>query len=56
MTRNMLPRLELLIILAMATAGCQRVEGVFKARMWVDILLVVVVVGIVFMLFGRSGA
>jgi hypothetical protein len=52
----MLLRLELLIILAMATAGCQLVEGVFKAGMWVGILLVVVVVGIVFMLFGRSGA
>jgi uncharacterized membrane protein YkvI len=56
MTRNMLLRLELLIFLAMMSAGCQLVEGIFKAGMWVGILLVVVVVGIVFMLFGRSGA
>ena len=56
MTRNMLLRLELLVFLAMMSAGCQLVEGVFKAGIWVGILLVVVVVGIGFMLFGRSGA
>ena len=56
MTRNMLLRLELLVFLAMASAGCQVVEGIFKAGMWVGILLVVVVLGIVFMLFGRSGS
>jgi hypothetical protein len=56
MTRNVLLRLELVVLLAMMSAGCQLVEGVFKAGMWVGILLVVVVVGIVFMLFGRSSA
>ena len=54
MTRNMLLRLELLVFLAMVSAGCQVVEGIFKAGMWVGILLVVVVLGIVYMLFGRS--
>lgn len=54
MTRNMLLRLELLVLLAMATAGCQVVEGIFKAGMWVGILLVLLVVVILFMLFGRS--
>jgi len=52
----MLLRLELLVLLAMTSAGCQLVEGVFKAGMWVGILLVVVVAGILFMLFGRSNA
>ena len=55
MTRNVLLRLELLVFLAMMSAGCQVVEGIFKAGMWVGILLVVVVVGIGFMVFGRSG-
>ena len=41
-------------LVAMASAGCQVVEGIFKAGMWVGILLVVVVLGIVFMVFGRS--
>jgi hypothetical protein len=54
MTRNMLLRLQLLVLLAISASGCQVVEGIFKAGMWVGILLVVVVVGIVFMLFGRS--
>jgi hypothetical protein len=46
--------MELLLLVAMASAGCQVVEGVFKAGMWVGILLVVVVLGIAFMIFGRS--
>jgi hypothetical protein len=54
MNRNMLLRLELLVVLAMVSAGCQAVEGIFKAGMWAGILLVVVVVGILFMLFGRA--
>ena len=53
MTRNILLRLELLVFLALVSGGCQVVEGIFKAGMWVGILLVVVVLGIVFMLFGR---
>jgi hypothetical protein len=54
MTRNTLLRLNLLVLLSMTAAGCQLAEGIFKAGMWVGILLVVVIVGIVFMLFGRS--
>ena len=54
MTRNMLLRLQLLVLLAMTASGCQAIEGIFKAGMWVGILLAVVVVGAIFMLFGRS--
>ncbi len=54
MTRNLLLRLQMLMILAIASGGCAAVEGIFKAGMWVGILMVVVIVGIVFMLFGRS--
>jgi uncharacterized membrane protein YkvI len=54
MTRNVLLRLYLVLLLATATAGCQLVEGVFKAGMWVGILIVVLIVGVAFMLFGRS--
>jgi hypothetical protein len=50
----MLLRLQLLVLVAMMTAGCQVVEGIFKAGMWVGILFVVVILGVVFMLFGRS--
>ena len=54
MTRNMLLRLHILLIVAMTTAGCAAVEGIFKAGMWVGILIAVVIVGLILMLFGRS--
>ena len=56
MTRNVLLRLQLLLLLAMTTTGCQLAEGIFKAGMWVGILVVVAIVGVIFMLFGRSRA
>ena len=54
MTRNLLLRLQLLVLLAISAAGCQVIEGVFKAGMWVGILIVVLILGVIFMLFGRS--
>jgi hypothetical protein len=54
MTRNVLLRLQLLLLLAMTAAGCQVAEGIFKAGMWVGILVVLVIGGVIFMLFGRS--
>ena len=56
MTRNVLLRLELIVMLALMSAGCQVVEGIFKAGVWVGVLLVVVVAGVLFMLFGRSSS
>ena len=53
-TRNLLLRLQLLMLLAISAAGCQVIEGVFKAGMWVGILIVVLILGVLFMLFGRS--
>ncbi len=54
MTRSMVLRLYVLLLLAVASSGCALVEGIFKAGMWVGILMVVVVLGLLFMLFGRS--
>jgi hypothetical protein len=53
-TRNLLLRLQLLMLLAISASGCQLVEGVFKAGMGVGILIVVLILGVIFMLFGRS--
>jgi hypothetical protein len=55
-TRNIVLRLQLLLLLAMTTAGCQLAEGIFKAGMWVGILVVLLIGGVIFMLFGRSRA
>jgi hypothetical protein len=54
MTRNLLLRLHILLLVALTTVGCQAVEGIFKAGMWVGILVAVVIVGLILMLFGRS--
>jgi hypothetical protein len=56
MTRTVLLRLYLLILMAMATSGCELAAGIFKAGVWVGVLAVVVVIGIVFMLFSRSSS
>jgi hypothetical protein len=49
-------RLQLIILLAMASAGCEAIEVIFKAGMWVGILLVLIIAGVLYMLFGRSRA
>jgi hypothetical protein len=54
MDRTALVRMSLLFLLAASTAGCELAQGIFKAGMWVGVLLVVVIFGILFMLFGRS--
>jgi hypothetical protein len=50
----MLLRSQLLALVAMTSAGCVAIEGIFKAGMWVGILLVLVIAVVIFMLFGRS--
>lgn len=47
MDRSLALRLSAILLLAMATAGCDLAEGIFKAGMWVGILMVVVVIGVV---------
>lgn len=55
MTRSLVLRLYMLLVLAVVSSGCQVVEGIFKAGVWVGVLMVVVVLGLLFMLFGRKG-
>ena len=43
----------LLIALTTQVAGCELAEGVFKAGMWVGIILVVLVVGVIAWLVSR---
>jgi hypothetical protein len=56
MTRSVLLRLYLLVLLAIATSGCELAAGIFKAGVWVGVLAVVVVLGLVFMLVRRSSS
>lgn len=47
--------LFLLLALALSSAGCALVEGVFKAGLWVGIILVLIVVGLVVLLLRKIG-
>jgi hypothetical protein len=46
-------RLALVLVLAVAVAGCEVVGGIFKAGMWVGIIMVVLVLAIVMWLIGK---
>ena len=47
MDRSLALRMYAIVLLAMATAGCEVIGGIFKAGMWTGGLLVVVVVALV---------
>jgi hypothetical protein len=55
MIRSLSFRLYALLLLAVMSSGCELIEGVFKAGMWVGILLVLLVVGVLVMAFRRLG-
>jgi hypothetical protein len=50
-----LARILLIVLLAITTAGCAAIAGIFKAGFWVGIIIAVIVVVLVFALFGRRG-
>ena len=55
MTRSMLARLLTIVLLALTAAGCAVAAGIFKAGVWVGLLLaVVLVVGVVMLFRGRG--
>ena len=47
MDRSLALRLYAVVLLALASAGCELAGGIFKAGMWVGILMAVVVVGVI---------
>ena len=53
MDRARLLSVSLLLILATQVAGCELAEGIFKAGMWVGIIMVVVVIALIAWLVGR---
>ena len=50
---NAATRLALVLLLALATAGCELAGDIFKAGMWVGVLIVVLAVGLVVWLVGK---
>ena len=47
MDRSLALRIYAILVLALATTGCELAAGIFKAGMWVGVLMVVLVVGLV---------
>lgn len=56
MNRSSVARLFVLLLLALATSGCNVIGGIFKAGFWAGIIVVVLVVaGIVFLVSKGRG-
>jgi hypothetical protein len=53
LTRNNLSLLALLLVLTVASGGCEIVGGIFRAGLWVGIILVTILVVAVLWLVGK---
>jgi uncharacterized membrane protein YcjF (UPF0283 family) len=52
-SRKNLSLLTLLVILAVSSAGCEVVGGIFKAGMWVGVIMVALILVVVFWIVGK---
>jgi hypothetical protein len=52
---SFLLRALVIVLLTVTVAGCAAVAGIFKAGFWVGIVIAVVVVVLLFAVFGRKG-
>jgi hypothetical protein len=52
---SVLARILLVLLLAVTLTGCAAVAGIFKAGLWVGIIIAVIIVVALFALFGRRG-
>ena len=50
-----LVKILLIVLLAVMVGGCSAIAGIFKAGVWVGVIIVLVVLVLVFALFGRRG-
>jgi hypothetical protein len=46
----------LLLLFTLTLAGCEIIAGIFKAGVWVGVILVLAVIGIIAWIASRSGA
>ena len=53
MDRSLALRMYAVLLLALSSAGCELAGGIFKAGMWVGVLMVVAVLGVVLFLVTR---
>ena len=53
LTNRNLGLLALLIVLSVSSAGCGVIEGIFKAGLWVGVILVTIVVVAILWIVGK---
>ncbi|HEY9342088.1 MAG TPA: hypothetical protein VIQ23_10935 [Hanamia sp.] len=46
--------LVLLIFMSVIFTSCEAIAGIFKAGMWVGILIVVIIIGIILWIIGKA--
>ncbi len=54
MPRALLSRLFLIALLAMTLSGCEVIGGIFKAGVWVGIIMAVFVVALLMWIFSKA--
>lgn len=52
---SLLLRALVVVLLTVTVAGCAAIAGIFKAGVWVGVVIAVIVVVLLFALFGRKG-
>ena len=52
---SLLLRALLVVVLTVTVSGCAAIAGIFKAGVWVGVVIAVIVVVLLFALFGRKG-
>jgi hypothetical protein len=50
---NVAPRILLVMLLALATAGCELAGDIFEAGIWVGVIMVVLAIALVLWLVGK---
>lgn len=53
MSKKNLSLLMLLMLLAVSSSGCEVVGGIFKAGMWVGVIMVALILVVVFWIMGK---
>lgn len=54
MKKNSAFLLAFLLVIISTVSGCQAIGDIFKAGVWVGVLLVALVIGLIFWLIGRG--
>jgi hypothetical protein len=47
-------KLNLIIVFSLLLSSCQAIAGIFKAGVWVGVIVVVILVGLILWLIGKA--